>query len=101
MRIQRDQDGIETLGCIVVQKKADTNAAIRRRVQSLEQKRTGHVVLPDVILNIQRPLRECGQKRTRGKGVARILQRIDSGESGMRFNQRRDGLPDSRSRCIE
>ena len=96
MRIKRGENRVKTGSVVIIEEKPDADTTIGRGVQGFEQQRARHVLFPDVILNIQRPLGDLRQARPRGKGIARIRQQINSGEARMCFEQGRDRFSEAR-----
>src|SRR6266550_2963358 len=93
MRSKRSEQRVEPGRVVVVQQQPYANAAIRCGAQGLEQQGTRHVVVPDVILNIKRTLGALCQQRPRSKRIARIRQRVDTRDSWMRVDHRRNCPP--------
>src|SRR6266404_9219591 len=93
MRSKRSEQCVEPGRVVVVQQQPHADAAIRCGAQGFEQQGTRHVVAPDVILNIKRTLGALCQQRPRSKRIARIWQRVDTRDSWMRVDHRRNSPP--------
>ena len=67
------------------------DTTFRRHQKNSEQQSPGHVVFPDIVLNIQRALRHFRQPVTGGKGVQTVIERKNAALSGVIVAQRTRG----------
>ncbi len=63
LRVQCGQRRIHSRNAVVVEEQAHAHAAARGVGQSAQQQPAGNVVVPDVILNIERTFRLCRQQK--------------------------------------
>jgi hypothetical protein len=88
--VERGQDGIEAGGVLVVQQEPHAHAAVGRPADRLEQQGPRHVVAPEVVLRVQRPLGRVGQEDAGRERAAAVGQRDHAGPAGVRLDERRD-----------
>jgi hypothetical protein len=89
VRIQLQERPVETHGVQVVQKEAHPHAAFRRIQHGREQDPPGRVVVPAVVLDIERPLGRAHEPEIGRKGIARMSEETEAGKPRMRRLQRR------------
>ena len=97
LRRESGQRCVEPRSSVVVEQQAHADAA-RGPAQGLEQQRAGGIVVPDVVLHVQRALGRRGQHDARRERVARIGQTKDAGLARMRRGDRGDALCQPRRR---
>ena len=74
MGVERGNPVVQTGGVVVVEQQPHTHATIGGAVERLEQQRSGHVVVPDVVLHVQRMLGGTGEQHACREGVETFLQ---------------------------
>ena len=96
MRCECGERGIETLGAVIIQQEANAHATISRLPNRLKQQDAGRIVVPDVILRIDRALCCTGQQKPCGECVATGPQSVNATLTGMVGNTRCDRLTQPR-----
>jgi len=78
LRVERGKLRVQSRCPVVIQQKPHPHTPIRRAAQGIQQKRAGQVIVPNVILRINRGDSRIGQKDTRRKSIRPLLQRCDT-----------------------
>jgi hypothetical protein len=76
MRVEGGERRVEAGDAVVVEEQAHPHTAGCRLAQLLEEQAPRDVVVPDVVLHVERALGGAREQHARGEGVARIEQRI-------------------------
>lgn len=90
MRVERGQLLVEPDRVVVVEQQPHPHAAVGRSAQGAEQQRAGLVVVPDVVLHVERALGGARKQHARSERVEPVGQRMDAGAARMRGGQRCD-----------
>ncbi len=90
MAIQLAENVVQPHGVVVIQQQPHLHTAIGGVQQRAEQQAARHVVLPDVILHIQRLLGHLHQQIAGGKGVQAITERMNTAFARMASQPRRN-----------
>ena len=94
VRIERGERRVEAGGVVVVEQQPHAHAAVGRRAQrSSNSSVPDHVLVPDVVLDVERAFGGLGQPHARRERVARVGQRIHAGQPGMRRHERAIARP--------
>jgi hypothetical protein len=96
MRVDRGEARVLSRGGDVVEQKAHAHAARGRAPQRLEHQRAGLVVVPDVVLHVERAVRRLREEGARGERVGRRRQRIDARAAGVRRDVGHHGAAEAR-----
>ena len=83
MRGERTEESIETRGVIVVEQETDTNAAVGGPTHRCKEQHAGHVLAPDVVLDVERVLGLVGKEHAGRECVPAVAQLDDAGLPGM------------------
>ena len=78
MRLENGDRRVEAARVAVVEQEANSNAALGRLPERLEQEKADLVCAPDVVLHIQRLLRSRGQQHAARERVARLGECVDA-----------------------
>ncbi len=93
MGVKQAQDGVQSLGIVVIQKQTHPYAAHGGGEQYGKQQSSGHVVFPDIVLNIERLFRHLYQPVAAGEGVQTVIKGEKSTKARVRGTDRRNGTP--------
>ena len=93
MRIERGDPGIEAGGVVVIEEQPHAHATIGGAMERLEQQRPRHIVVPDVVLHVQRMLGGTGEQHARGESVETFLEREHPRLAWMRLHHPAAGGP--------
>ena len=92
MAIETRQRIVQARRVVVVQQQPHLHAAPGRLQQRAEQQASRHIVLPDVILHIQRALRFAHQQIAGRESVEPVRQRMNAAQAGVAGTARADNL---------
>ncbi len=95
--VEPGEDVVHAGDAVIVQQQPHAHAPLRRLPQRVEQQRAGDVVVPDVVLHVERAFGRARQQHARGEGLLRVGQRQDTRLPGMRDDLR--GQADAETRC--
>ena len=84
MAVQRSEYRVESGDAVVVEQQPYPYATVGRVPEFLEQEQAGDVVMPDVVLEVERTLGVARQQHPRGKRLARIVQQVHAAQPGIR-----------------
>ena len=91
---------VEPRGVHVVEQQAHAHAALRGPPERLEEQMARRVAVPDVVLHVERAVRDPGEQDACREGIARIRKREDAGLARMRGNVRGDRAAQPRPRGV-
>ena len=86
MGVERGQRRVDAAGAVVVQQQPHPHAALGGVAQGVEQQRARRILVPDVVLDVERAVGGPRQERPRGEGIA-ASRRADG------YRSFRDALP--------
>src|SRR5690606_10252943 len=81
--VQRRQDIVQAGDAIVVEQQAHAHATLCSSVQGLQKQRACQVVVPDVVLHIQRALGGAAEEGACGERITCVCQSDDSRLAGV------------------
>jgi hypothetical protein len=79
MRVQRGQQLVHALGAVVVEQQAHTHPALRCAIKHIEKQVARHIVVPNIVLDIERVIGRFNQRGARHKSIVRIIEQINAG----------------------
>ncbi len=79
--VELSQDRIEPHRVVVVEQKTHAHAAVRRAAERIEQKRSRHIVVPDVILGVEGQGGGVGEVGASGKCLGRVIEGVYAGRA--------------------
>ncbi len=83
---------------MVVEQHADSHAAVSRSLQCFEEQEAGEILLPDVVLRIDRTIRGIDQVRSSRECIEPVRQREHSGFRGPALQAWSNRASESRAR---
>ncbi len=76
MGIQQPQRAVHAHRIVIIQQNTHPHAAPRRRQQCAKQQPPGHIVFPDIVLDVDSLLRHLRQQVAGGEGVEAVIKRM-------------------------
>ena len=77
--IERGEDIVHAVGVVVIKQKAHAHAAIGGAIKHIEKQIARHIVVPDIVLNIERVIGRFNQRGACHKSIVRIIEQINAG----------------------
>ncbi|KAG0734101.1 hypothetical protein G6F23_012706 [Rhizopus arrhizus] len=99
--VHRGQHRVQARRAVVVQQQPHAHAPVGSGVQRFQQHRARHVVVPDVVLQVQAASCVRGDHRAGRERIHAIAEERDAGLAGMGLLQWHDLLVDARLRRLQ
>lgn len=100
VRVQRRERRVETSRVVVIEQEPDAHTTIGRATQRVEEQTPREIVMPDVVLHVERLLGRLGKMIASAECISAVAERYDARPPRMCRDEWQHGLGEPRFRGV-